>query len=851
MITNKIIQLKEFLVYLESWLDETALIERFNVPSERILFVYDSFIMVKLNKEEEANLILAGAILSQTPNKKQLYIGDTVINRSKFSTIETNSENRSVWIIQFIGPIKSEWTTILQDKGIEIYGYIQPYSIFGYMKLDLVEELRQESFIEWIGRYCDKNKIHPNCGKDSIVYYFPWQNKDCCHECICSDNHNYQELAKSEGTLCIHPYIEPQVYNSQAKSILKTDIMHIQGFTGHDQIVAITDTGIFQSHEMFSNGRIKEIIDIAGDANLLGGDGDGHGTHVAASVAGNSGNINDGQSPDAKLVMVKIFDNEGNWAAQDHEYDFWKKTYLSGAKINNNSWGSNSHGSYTSTDQDADKICFELPDYVMLVANGNEGPGFSSVGSPGGAKNVISVGACVSKSPNDIANFSSRGPTNDKRIKPDIIAPGTDINSAQTQTTNGYVKLKGTSMATPQVSGIVALIRQYFKEGKYSVITGSYNPSSALIKAMLINGAVEMTGVDSDRQKEKKYPNNSQGWGRVDVTRTLPFENSGREIKLWDLDKGPSTGDKWYTTFNVNNAELIKVTIVWTDPPSLPGSSINLINNFNLKLTTPNNKVFLGNNFKGSYSVEGGSFDSRNNVEGIHLKNPPSGQYKIEVISSYTSSNNIGFAIVVGIDNQIIDNNIRKRIAVIGDYNGQIANFLQLEGYNVDSYLDYNITVTKYKAIILNKVSNKPGFNTLLTNASNNDVGLIFLGSYQVINHGLGVLSSRTKNPMGVDNKWMKGSVKVKIVEDHNIFEGFQVGDTIELINGGNNDYQTYDGFTGVTIGINAMNFGLPFMIGVDNKKVLLGSMGVSAYTNITHWTKDGKRVFKNTVEWI
>jgi hypothetical protein len=869
MNTNKITQLKEFLIYLESWLDETALIERFNVPRERILSIYNSFIMAKLNKTEEEDLRLTGAILSQSPNKKRLFIGDTLTDRSTFSIIEPDIDQTklSVWIIQFIGPIKSEWTTILETKGAQIYGYIQPYSVFAYMTLDLVNELKQQDFIEWIGRYCQKTKIHPNCGKDSIVHYFPWKNKDCVHECICSDTNNYEELAQSEGILCINPYIKPQLYNERVKIVMNTDIIHIQGIGGSNEIVTITDTGIYEAHESFffvdsrvnekGESKIVNIIDVAGDAKIkMGGDGDGHGTHVAGSVSV--------EAPDSKLVMVKIFDNDGNWAADDHEYDFWKKAYLVGSKINNNSWGSNSHGAYLSTDQDADKICIEYPDYVLLVANGNEGPGVSSVGSPGGAKNVISVGACVTDNPNNMANFSSRGPTNDKRIKPDVIAPGTSINSAQSQTNKGYVELKGTSMATPQVSGVVALIRQYFKEGKYSVISGSHNPSSALVKAMLINGAVEMTGSDTDRQKEKKFPNNSQGWGRVDSSRTLPFENSGREIKVWDIEKGPLTGDKWSSSFKIPvsiDAEEIKITIVWTDPPSMPNNALNLVNKFNLKVITPNNKVFLGNNFKGlnpSYSVQGGVFDNRNNVEGVHLipasfgeKNVPTGEYILEVISAYTSSINVGFAIVVGIDKSIIINDNQKRIAIIGDYNNQIASFLRLEGFAVDSYVDYNLTINKYKGIILNKVSDNTGFNNLLISASKNNVGLIFLGSYQVIKHGLGVLSKRLKNPISVNNKWKNGPVKVQIIESHDIFKGYQVGSVVELINGGNDDYQSFDGFNGTIIGANPMNLGLPYMIGFEGKKVLLGSMGVSAYTNITHWTQDCKKIFLNTVNWI
>ena len=855
MITNKIIQLKEVLIYLESWLDQTALIERFNVPRERILSVYDSFVMAKLTETEESNLKAAGVILSSIPNKKKLFIGETLTNRATFSHVDPDLDQikPSVWIVQFIGPIKFEWTTELQNKGAQIYGYIQPYSVFAFMNVELVRELKQQDFVEWIGRYCQKTKIHSECGKNSIVHYFPWENKDCTHECICEYTVNYKELARSEGIFCIHPYIEPQLYNNTATAVLKTDTVHIQGITGITETIAITDTGIYGAHEMFANGKIAQIIDIAGDSAGSGGDGDGHGTHVAGSVAGNAGKIYDGQSPDSKLIMVKIFKNSGTWAAGDREYDFWKKAYLAGAKVNNNSWGSNSYGAYLSTDQDADKICVEYSDYVLVVANGNDGPGIESVGSPGVAKNVISVGACVSNIPNNMASFSSRGPTSDKRIKPDVVAPGTTINSAKNQTINSYVELQGTSMAAPQISGIAALIRQYFKEGKYSSISGSHNPSSALVKAILINGAVEMTGIDSDRQREKKFPNNSQGWGRVDASRSMPFEKSNRKITVWDILTGPLTGGKWTSFFDApTGSKEIKINIVWTDPPSTPGSGINLVNNFNLKVITPDNKIFLGNNFKGlnpSYSITGGVLDSRNNVEGITFRpnlsfigEIPAGKYTIEIISSYTSAINSGFAVVVGIDAAV--NTSVNTIALVGDYNKYLETLLKEAGYLVDSYTDYP-DVTKYKAVILNKVANTIGFDTVLSSGK----PILFLGSYQIINHGIGVLSSRKKNPITVDNKWGNGIVKVKVNQIHPIFEGYEIGTVISLINGGDNDYQTYDGFTGTNIGANAMNSGLPYMIGIDNKNILLGSMGVSAYTNTTHWTAAGRKIFLNSVK--
>jgi subtilisin family serine protease len=854
----------DVLVYLESWLDEMALIERFNVDKERIIIRYENFLLINLKESEESALKSMGATIVPLQDKKKICFGDCDNTRQHFSTVESklDPEKSLVWIVQFVGPIKCEWITALQDIGAQTYGDIQPYSIFAYMSLNLVRKLKNENLkvndetvIEWIGRHNHQIKVHADCKDHNVIHYFPWDiHETCDHKCI-----KHTDLSQSEGILYIHPYIEPKLCNAGAALVLNTNAAHTQGITGLNEIVAITDTGIYKAHEMFSgNLKIVNTIDIAGDANGSGGDGDGHGTHVAGSVAN--------QAFNAKLIMVKVFDNQGAWAAGDKEYDFWKKAYLAGARVNNNSWGSESAGAYHSTDRDADKICVENPDYILCVANGNEGPNPRTVGSPAVAKNVISVGACVTLTSNDLAYFSSRGPTIDGRIKPDVVAPGTTITSAKFQTTTGYTEMQGTSMATPQISGVSALVRQYFIEGKYPTVSGTHNPSSALVKAMLINGAVEMLGNDADRQREHKFPNNSQGWGRVDVSRTLPFGSSNRIVKAWDITTAPTTGNKWVSTFTVETATEVKITLTWIDPPAIPGSTSNLVNNLNLRVITPDNKIFLGNNFIGlnpGYSVPGGIPDSKNNVEGVCLKsgysfgsgvNIPAGVYTVEVISSYMSPTNIGFALVAGIENVVIPPSNQIHVAVMGDYNSQLAIILRDANYLVDSYTytDYTnllINIQKYKAVILNRVSDAIGFDNLIKI----NIPIIFLGAYPFANHAVGVLSKRTKNPGLVDNKWKNGAVKLKINRIHPIFDGYTIGTILTIVNGGNNDYQTYDGFTGTNIASNGMNSGLPQMVGIleTPKRVLLSSLGVSTYTNTTHWTVQGKTVFMNTVKWI
>ena len=203
-------------------------------------------------------------------------------------------------------------------------------------------------------------------------------------------------------------------------------------------------------------------------------------------------------------------------------------SYLAGARIHSNSWGV-STPYYTTAARDLDQYMYEHKDFIVVVAAGNDGSCNvqMSLGSPSTAKNIITAGATMTDldsytltglspafyasinqaqfTPNNIAVFSSRGPTADQRIKPDLVAPGYNTISAKAGSgqcggplSSVLAAKSGTSMATPTIAGNLALIRQYFLEGFYP--TGSRNPnnqfvpSGSLIKAVAIAAGTRLTG---------------------------------------------------------------------------------------------------------------------------------------------------------------------------------------------------------------------------------------------------------------------------------------------------------------------------------------------------------------------
>jgi hypothetical protein len=240
-----------------------------------------------------------------------------------------------------------------------------------------------------------------------------------------------------------------------------------------------------------------------------------------------------------------------------------------------------------------------------------------------------------------MAEFSSCGPTADGRIKPDVAVPGADIVSAgsddRINSQNCGISItSGTSTASPAAAGFAALIRQYYMDGWYP--TGSrkpadgFTPSAALLKATLINSAVDMPHAGP-------VPDRCQGWGRVQLDNALSFAGQARKLWLKD-DAAPfangSTGEERTYRIQVGAGEPLKVTLAWTDYPSTPIAAPNLNNDLDLVVSGPGG-TFLGN---------GSGPDRRNNVEQVSIEAPPAGLYTITVRSWNVPNGPQPFALV-------------------------------------------------------------------------------------------------------------------------------------------------------------------------------------------------------------
>lgn len=437
------------------------------------------------------------------------------------------------------------------------------------------------------------------------------------------------------------------IENNQARTHMKTSQMTSYFTTdldGTGQIVAVADSGLDADHGDFGS-RVLSSNDVIGDGSTADKHS-GHGTHVACTVLGDGfrGGYS-GVAPSAELYFQAMEnDQTGNFQSPSLNY-LLNSAYSAGAYTHTNSWGSSlesNQGKYTSESEDVDDRSNYYDRYyngrnglTILFAAGNDGPNSGTVGSPSTAKNTITVGNHQNRysgAPNSIMDGSSRGPTDDGRIKPDVLAPGGYVRSCKAQeatdtdsstwSNSYYLEYTGTSMATPNAAGAALMVREYLEE-----IAQRPSPQGALVKALLILGAQDVGARD--------IPNNDEGWGRIDLRNTLA-PTSGQGIWVDDRSVVSGTGNTKTYTFNISQGNSgFKAVLAWSDERGSPFSSTQLVNDLDIQVTDPSGQIYLGNDFANGRSTTGGSADGLNNVEVVLVDTAEIGIWTVVVKDSY------------------------------------------------------------------------------------------------------------------------------------------------------------------------------------------------------------------------
>ena len=435
--------------------------------------------------------------------------------------------------------------------------------------------------------------------------------------------------------------------NDNARSHMKTTVMKSYFTTdldGSGQIVAVADSGLDDDHGDFGT-RLVSSNDVIGDGSTADKHS-GHGTHVACTVLGDGSKGGyAGVAPSAELYFQAMEnDNTGNFQSPSLNY-LMNSAYSAGARTHTNSWGSKAasqQGKYDSEAEDVDDRTNYYDKYyngreglTILFAAGNDGPGTGTVSPPATAKNILSVGNHQNRysgAPDTLMSGSSRGPTDDGRIKPDVIAPGGYVRSCRAQeatdtsgstwSNNWYLEYTGTSMATPNAAGAAAMVREYLEE-----IAQRPAPQGALVKALLVLGAQDIGTRD--------IPNDDEGWGRINLRETLAPQ-SGQGIWVDDRSVLSGSGNSKSYTFNLtqNNGKF-KVVLAWSDERGSSFSNKKLVNNLDLIITSPDGTIYKGNDFANGRSTTGGSADDTNNMEVVLLDYAMSGVWTVKAKNTY------------------------------------------------------------------------------------------------------------------------------------------------------------------------------------------------------------------------
>ena len=568
----------------------------------------------------------------------------------------------SVYIVQFVTQPLEEFTKAIEARGGRVYTFLANHSYLVKMNAQTRADVEALPFVRWVGKYQPAYRIEEflldwltlgGGGLPEMRYNIMLLERGAAKQDLVATRiselggkvdltipQGYRmeatltadqllAVAKMNEVLFIDRWSAPEPDMDIVRSIGGANFIETTlGYTGTGVRAEVMDGNVLDTHSDFQ-GVPPPIFH-----GTRSGD-PGHGTSTFGIVFGDGTTniLGRGMMPGAQKIFASYLSLTNRYT---HTQELVTSPY--NAVFQSNSWGDAVTTSYTTISAEMDDILFKN-DFVILQSQSNTGNQTSR--PQAWAKNIVSVGGVrhlntADESDDRWGGGASIGPAADGRIKPDLAHFYDSVFTPTSTTTTSYTQFSGTSAATPITAGHFGIFFQMWHNGLFGNTPGvtvfDSRPHMTTAKAIMINTAHQWNpvGISADLTRVR------QGWGRADLQNLYALRDKMFVVNETDLLT--NLGSRSYSlTVPAGSAAPFKATLDYADPMGNPASSQHRINDLTLKVTSPSNVVYFGNNGlsgTGQWSTSGGVANTIDTVENVFIQTPEAGTWTVEVLGS-------------------------------------------------------------------------------------------------------------------------------------------------------------------------------------------------------------------------